>query len=630
MDKSLGTLVLCRIAVFFISVFLILNVLFMLVFMFDGPVFRYPPVIEQGITPGQILADELKLDESKAAQYVNFMGRMLSGEYFTSLGVHRYVSISDFIYEDAFTTGVHFAAVVMLSLAAGAMYSYLASRWSKGCAGKAMFALAMVVAVTSIWAAFYVVLRVMEELDVRPFTEGISMNVISCSFFPVAGASVFVFERVVRSLSADRDGTITSHTFRAISRPELTGVMPFLIAYTMMTVLIAEVVFRSEGIGFTSFDSLYSMDVLVTVVCVHVIGAMLLTIFLLMDMVFLYARFRGAESRGQDPVPEGGSSGGLFPGFTRESIARFARSYAKSKTGIIALVGLAILFVVSLMAPLLATVEDPYLYDNLEPNDIPNDWRNPHPPSLSPSPYTDFVHPLGTDHVGRDIYSMLLYDSMGSLSVVLLLAVLALVTGTLAEASRVLLGKHYSLLTKPGGWLAWAAADAFLAAPIFLLIFLSRLTDYFDVLVLLFIMAWVWAPLGKAAATGLLIFDGKDEAHGRPRHRIDARALGRVVHISKFCVLFVCMSLVSTAGIVLFRSWVELRWADMVLNAYEFGALYSDSWWMLIPPVVMIGLVATLMFVALDRAERILDRWPHHETVTETGASTVSEGALGE
>jgi ABC-type dipeptide/oligopeptide/nickel transport system permease subunit/ABC-type dipeptide/oligopeptide/nickel transport system permease component len=630
MDNSLGALVLCRIAVFFVSIFLILNVLFMLVFVFDSPVFRYPPVVGQETDSGQILADELKLDESMAAQYANFMWRMLSGEYFTSLGVHRYVSISDFIYEDAFTTGVHFTAVVMLSLAAGGVYSYLASRWSRSCAGKTMLALTMVVAATSAWAAFYALVWAMGELDVSPFTDGINMNVISCSFFPVAAASVFVLERAARSASTDREGTDTNRLLRAISDPGLAGVMPFLLSYAMTTVLIAESLFRSDGIGFTAIDSLYDMDIPVTVVCVYLIGAMLLTIFLLVDMAFIYARFRAREPRRPDPVHEHLPDGGVFASITRQSFTRFVKAYSKSKTGVIALVGLVILFVVSLMAPLLATVEDPYAYDNLEPNDMPNDWRNPHPPSLSPSPYTDFVHPLGTDYMGRDIYSTLLYDSIGSLSVALLLVILALAMGLLAEVARAVFRKHNGPLEKPSGWLAWAVADAFLAVPMFLLLSLSRRADSFDILVLLFILAWIWAPLGKAAATGLLIFDERNVPGGSSRHRIDARTLGRIAHVSKFCVLFVYMSLALTWTFAFYGSWLEFGWADMIVNAYQFGALYRGDWWMLIPAIVMIGLVAVLVFVALDRMERILHRWQPGELKADNDGPIFGGGDPGE
>ena len=89
------------------------------------------------------------------------------------------------------------------------------------------------------------------------------------------------------------------------------------------------------------------------------------------------------------------------------------------------MVGFTVLWIfvgIAIFAPWLSTVKDPLDNDSFEPNMIPDDpsveeWVNPLPPSMTPSPYTDILHPLGTDHNGKDIWSLTLYGARASLFV---------------------------------------------------------------------------------------------------------------------------------------------------------------------------------------------------------------------
>lgn len=453
---------------------------------------------------------------------------------------------------------------------------------------------------------------------------------------------MLVLERAMRFASTNGDGAVTSRMLKAVSDSSLAGVLPILLLHAMTTVLTMELCFSREGIGGTMFSSLWNIDFIVAAVCAYIVSAMLLATFLLLDIVLIYARHRSTGPNTAEPVPSRSSEVGPFAGFNRSSAVRLARAYRKSITGMVALVGLVVLIVASLLAPYIATVENPNSWDSREPNDLPNDWLNPHPPSLDPSPYTGFVHPLGTDNAGRDVYSMLLYDTSGSLFTAFLLAVMALGMGLLAEASRVILSKHYGPVTRPAGWIAWAVADVFLAMPLVIVIFLLyfpvrffagidvRSSADIDFLLLLLLLACVWAPFGKAAATGLLVFDGVSASGGEHTYRINAHVVGRIARVSKFSVLFVYLSLALTAMFTLGDSWLEFGWAESLESAFMWGAFYRGLWWMVVPAVTMIGLTAGLIFVAIDRVEKILEQWPRDGRGPPGDPSIVDERAPGE
>ena len=610
MLRNLEKMVLSRIVVFFVSLFLVLNALFFLVFVLEPRGVIYRPMESDMY---QIIADELKLEGSLTEQYVNFMGRMLSGDFFTSLSVETHTAISDFIYDDALLTVAHFLVVIVLSIVAGGIYAKLANRWLPGYAGKAMFALAAVVAVTSAWVFFYSIAWMLSQLDERLVSEGYNMNVVSCAFFPVAAASVLVLEKTMRSNSADRGNLHGHRLWREMSDPFLAGVMPFLIVSAMTIVLIAETMFARGGMGYTTLTSIYSMDLPCTVVCIYIFSIILLTIYLMMDMIFIYARSREEGRPPLEKTYRPPSDDGIPERIGLPSLSQFWKAYSKSKIGVIAAVGLLALLCAGLASPLLATVQDPNDWANLEPNtpygsDL---WRNPHPPSLEPSPVTGYVHPLGTDHFGRDVYSILLYDTTDSLSVAFLIAAFAIGAAVLVGFSATSLSRNYGSLARPSGWLALAVSDMILAAPMFLILGLAFVTNYFDALLFLILFAWVWAPLGRTAATRLAMLS---IGNGNQEHRrvfSDSRTIAGLLRTGKFCFLFTYMTIALTSEFLLSReSGLDFGWADSLWDAYQFGALYAGDWWMVIPAAVMIGLLAVLVFAVLDRAERILDRWP--------------------
>lgn len=628
MMKGIERLVLGRIAIFFISLFLVLNALFALAFVLEpsGTVGR--PV---GSETYQLMVDELKLDGSTIEQYVNFMTRMLSGDFFTSIYMQR--ATSDFIYEDALVTGAHFLVVILFSIVAGGIYATLANRWLHSRVGKSMFALAAAVAVTSVWAFLYSMAWALSQLDESFFSEGFNLRVVSCAFFPVAGASVLILEKAMRTGSADGRNHPASNMWRKMSDPFLTGILPFLLVYGMTIVLIAETMFSRSGMGHTALMSIYHMDWPLTMVCIYLVSAMLLGAYLIMDMIFIYARTKEEDQPGFEKVHGSSSDDGIPEHIGLPSLSQFWRAYSRSKVGIVAGVGLLALLCIGLLAPFLATVKDPF-FDNFEPFTPSSDserWTNPHAPTLSPSPNTGFIHPLGTDHIGRDVYSMLLYDTLDALSLALILVALTIAAAVIAGFLRSLLSRDFEALKRPYGWLTWAIADMVLAAPLFLFMSLFWLTLNREVFLYLAVFAWIWAPLGRTAAARLTIFDTGNGSEENRRRFADARTFAGFLRTGKFCFLLTYMSIALTDEFL--GSWdtlLDFGWADMPWDAYAFGAFYTGDWWMVIPAVALIGLLAVLVFAVLDRAERILGSWPGNGPGSSSIESTPESSAVDE
>lgn len=97
---------------------------------------------------------------------------------------------------------------------------------------------------------------------------------------------------------------------------------------------------------------------------------------------------------------------------------QFVRRFARNKLAVTGLVILVILYAVALLAPLIAS----------EPQDAPVNLPARFQPPLSPG------HPLGTDNLGRDLLSRMIWGSRVSLSVGFVAMGVAVLVGTLVGA----------------------------------------------------------------------------------------------------------------------------------------------------------------------------------------------------
>jgi peptide/nickel transport system permease protein len=262
--------------------------------------------------------------------------------------------------------------------------------------------------------------------------------------------------------------------------------------------------------------------------------------------------------------------------------------------------------VVAILAPFLSTVDNPNLKDNHEPNQIDDGWINPLPPSLTPSPYTGFVHPLGTDHKGQDVWSMTVYGTRASLYV-----------GLMATAISALLGAAVGLAA---GYFGKVTDEA-----------LMRTTDFFLVLpwfpLMIVMMAilgrefiWIIVVIGITSWPSTARIVRSQVLTVKERQFIErARAIGAGdVHIISKHIMPNVMPLIFANTVLLIslaifsESFLDffglgdptvISWGTMLEGAYSFGAFYRGAWWAIIPPglsILIMVLSFSLVGYALD------------------------------
>ena len=218
----------------------------------------------------------------------------------------------------------------------------------------------------------------------------------------------------------------------------------------------------------------------------------------------------------------------LEPTSTTKPMGQWALVWRRLRRHRLAMIGLVVLTLVvilSLLAPLIA----PYSYEEI-------DLRRAYSPLLSPGAPDRPVHVLGTDGLGRDILSRLLYAGRISLGVALIVTVLTTTTGTLIGAAAGAFGGVVDTLLM-------RFADVMLTLPFLpmVLVLSSSLRQYpalqdflgssmsvFIIVVVLFVFGWMGnARLVRGSVLSLREqeFIAASRALGASRARIILRHL---------------------------------------------------------------------------------------------------------
>ncbi|MCJ7488639.1 MAG: hypothetical protein MUO87_00625 [Thermoplasmata archaeon] len=612
MGNRYAVLVAGRTVIFFLSIFLVANLLFLQFFVLDGTLQqRWPQTGDPAWR--ELIIDDLALDGSLPEQYANFMTKMFSGEFFLSSSVHKFTPTSDFIYGSALTTAGVVIEVLLLAFVVAVVYGYLANKWSAKLRGKAMLALALAGAVSFVVPLSLLVLLVMSHIGFdeyfrQPFIQSVAMASV-----PVSAALVLIVEGWLRRTGPVRLTKPWELALRLASTRGFSAVLSIFLVYAMTCVLFVDAIaFTSEGLGSLMMGAVSRWDLQVLIACIFVTAVMLLTMFLAADLLAIHAS-RGAsrwpELNRSTPVVASSTKNAFLEGVSRPAALDLWRAFRKCGVGMFALIIIVILLVVGALAPFLSTVQDPHSWENAEPNDVMDGWINPLPPSLTPSPYTVFTHPLGTDHMGRDVYSLLLYGSLGSIGSALLIAVLAAAIGMGATFARAIVQQVGGSAKEVAGWLGWLLSDVILAVPIFLVFFVIVMTRTSEVVFLIALASLLLASFVKGHAASLLFCKDRQPCGNDYGPPTKALAVSEVMHVGKYCFLFGFFSVAFVEFVYYSVDWFGVGWVDLLENAYSSGAFYSGAWWTILPPMVMIGLAAASIFIIMDRLERILQSW---------------------
>lgn len=272
-------------------------------------------------------------------------------------------------------------------------------------------------------------------------------------------------------------------------------------------------------------------------------------------------------------------------------------------SGFIILVAFAVMAV---FAPWLSTVPQPNDLNSMEDNRLDEGWINPLPPSLSPSPYTDLVHPLGTDHIGRDVYSMTLYGTRASLEVGLIATLISVALG----ASIGLGAGYFGRVTDE---VLMRVTDFFLVLPWFplMIVMMSILgKEFLWVIVVIGITGW--PSTARIVRSQVLTLKerqfieraravGAGDAHIIRRH-----ILPNVMPLMfANTVLLISLAIFSEAFLDFFGLGDPkvISWGSMLEAAYANGAFDNNAWWWIAAPgmaIVLMVLSFSLVGYALD------------------------------
>ncbi len=302
----------------------------------------------------------------------------------------------------------------------------------------------------------------------------------------------------------------------------------------------------------------------------------------------------------------------VFSNAEREKIMLKLKDYKRlwkllrgNRLGFSGLVVLVAFVVMALAAPVLSTVPDPNVYTNWEPI-IPGIYEHPSPPSFTPSEYTGFIHPLGTDSQGQDVYSLTIYGARASLIVGLVATIISVAMGTVIGLAAGFFGRITDEVLM-------RLTDFFLVLPWFpLMIVLMTVLGQEFIWVIVVIGITSWPSTARIVRAQVLTL--------KERQFIErAKAIGATdgyiirKHILPNTMPLIFANTVLLISIAIFsESFLDffglgdptvISWGMMLEGAYTQTATQSEAWWWILPPgvaIIVMVLSFSLVGYALD------------------------------
>ncbi|MCU0852778.1 MAG: hypothetical protein MUC90_05950 [Thermoplasmata archaeon] len=607
---SLIVQLLLRVLCLGVSVLIILTILFQAFLVAPGdPSYillpRHPASESQWTT-----VEEFKLNETVIVQYVNFMGRMLSGEFFTSVGWSSQTPIGDFVFARAGWTALLFGTVALISLAAAYAVSRIAPKRTLAIGGRLVEVLAVALFTIPVvaLAMFFVVWA--SDPDLSIFAAGAAALLVTLS-------GLWMIVRQAESRVSGRSQASSTSPLAQLNLPLVQTWLAWVMVCTLATEILAG---RFDGLWSTLWGSLQDRNIPVLIVSLYLISLIVLLSNFSLDIVSLViSRTRSTTAshtlrpeHATSAVPESGESSRPRGSHL---LAAFWREYRRSRIGTIAIMLLLASVVVAVMAPVLSTVPDPTSYGSLEPE------LNPLPPSLDESPYSGFTHPLGTDWMGRDIYSHLLYGAREFLVNAFVLSALAILTGMITWEVVLVMVRSLRPLARVGALVCTVISDAVIAMSVVVLFIAgtymdalmssSRLSLILNIIPPFILLCW--AVTVKVMIARLSSVD----THLMPK-RVTGPNISRrlmvetiepnliqVLRAAKFVVVIGILSLI----VLEFMGFMgDYTWGVMLHYAVLWDAFLLGQWWTYLPPLLAIVGVTTCIYFVLDTAENALAR----------------------
>ena len=612
-----------------------------------------------------MVIEELRLDESIPVQYFDYLASTLTGDFYKSTGVRKFADVESFIYDNALGTIFLLTIVSTASILLGMAWGSCMKKNAEKAYGRFLHVLAVsflsfpvpYLAMSLLIAALHL------EIDVPLWGNGFDqgfVGIVQHAILPIlslmaAGSGFFALVTRAALQRAERLGD-GARPFRAL---DYVDPFPyFLLPLVMIGVLTVDHLFSYDGLGTLVWDAILSRDVPVLMACFFVISAVVFFSQIAFRAVRERRRFMHTIDGILGPSKGIGSQNAFdLRHEPRERLSislivseskKLAGAYLRHKPGVAAVVVLAIFLALGWFAAILSTVPDPLNIDNYEPVHIVDDWFNPLPPSLSPSPYSGFLHPLGTDIHGRDLYSMNLYAAGDGMAVVLWTCAISVLCGLFVGFLSIVFAHYMGMLSRLRRHSMAIISQSFLAilAPLILLCILvtpngdSILSDtnqiltrtHFAIFLLtLSVYCWVYRTITWPLSDSLRSVKRArrwNEAGEIFRGSINLfrcyspLVLSKTLHVTKYVV--VLMFVFSFAFHM--SHWLhpfDLSWDSLLESAFSYGAFHRGWWWWIVPPLVGIVIMAVSSYFCIDTLERVFEEQAEsHATPEQNGEET--------
>jgi ABC-type dipeptide/oligopeptide/nickel transport system permease component/ABC-type dipeptide/oligopeptide/nickel transport system permease subunit len=623
----------------FLAIIMILTVNFCLFYVLLGD--PHNVFNSKTASPGlrDLRIERFHLDDPIYLQYFHYIADTLTGDLRTSIYLGGTAEISDFIWDSMWFTLLLFVTIASLSIAFGVLLEYLALRTRSRVPGHAVHILSLVLLSIPVFSLGILLLLLSIEVDTglplggngtERADEGIGMvtSILQHLLLPAligvlatVGMLVLLARAGISELACTN--RILKEEAHQISRRKsiflgLFLIRPFLqffLALTMSCVLTIEALLSYGGLGERIWTAVNYRDFSLMMACFFVISMIVLAADIVASGILSLARGakfhdlavgwvhheRGSKKAQRIQRASTSRRTALF-----EFAKKMWKGYNGSTLGMLALLALIVLIAAGALAPFLSTVDDPTSLRSLDGRNLP--------PSFERSPTTGWLHPLGTDHHGRDVYSMWLFAARHTVLDVLSIALGAVLIGVLvgvAASKTTRINEHVAGLLD---FLLTIPARAFLAIPFYVLVLAAflmgamaghRWTNASSVFLILGIYSWAWVVLARRV-----------RAHARARSGVESEI--EVIVSSRVMLPAILSStlLVAKFAVVASLIWQASSdflgigsrsdtWTGMLNDAYAYDAFLGDDWHLILPPILGLFLVTASVFVILDRLEAV-------------------------
>ena len=273
----------------------------------------------------------------------------------------------------------------------------------------------------------------------------------------------------------------------------------------------------------------------------------------------------------------------------------------------IGVAGLAIIFFYLLLAAahpiLMNTVWEERIYDPVVGYAF-DEARQPAPPSLH--------HPLGTDPLGRDILSQLMFSARSEFMLGLLAAVVTVTIGTTVGAVTAYFGGIVDTILM-------RLADIMIMLPgISVLIVLSALigVEHFELALLIGILSGFGGTgvVLKSQALGVVVkpyIEAARAAGGGHVHIIFVHVVPNLLPLSFLYMMFTVTNAIFSEAVLSFLGLLDIRmsWGLMIHTTESAGYLLQvgEFWWLIFPASLSITLLCSSFYLVGRSLDEVIN-----------------------